>query len=311
MRRFLPLLLCLLLALPLAACGEDPAADAVPMPTDGGEEAQIQLDPDDPLSNYLDLTQLDAQTAAGATQELNLTSENGGCQVVLQKAVGDAMTLHLSLEMTYAADVDLSEPTVFNQPYQEEGYSPRDIGTALILGTVTDPAQAAQQASDAGISSQGTQTGDRTWHVLITFSYREAVLTPGQDVTLLYEDRPTGTSHLFHWTVETQAPIRQAELTDQEGNVAGTGVFSPFAAYLTIQDNAIATSMEPDLLLEQMVFLDESGAPVDGFQGTGVGGSAAPMLFEADAFVPVSPDQLSAVRLGEHTLDIVWTGQEA
>ena len=58
MRRFLPLLLCLLLALPLAACGEDPAADAVPMPTDGGEEAQIQLDPDDPLSNYLDLTQL-------------------------------------------------------------------------------------------------------------------------------------------------------------------------------------------------------------------------------------------------------------
>ena len=103
MRRFLPLLLCLLLALPLAACGEDPAADAVPMPTDGGEEAQIQLDPDDPLSNYLDLTQLDAQTAAGATQELNLTSENGGCQVVLQKAVGDAMTLHLSLE---------GEPTV-------------------------------------------------------------------------------------------------------------------------------------------------------------------------------------------------------
>ena len=182
---------------------------------------------------------------------------------------------------------------------------------ALILGTVTDPAQAAQQASDAGISSQGTQTGDRTWHVLITFSYRDAVLTPGQDVTLLYEDRPTGTSHLFHWTVKTQAPIRQAELTDQEGKVAGTGVFSPFAAYLTIQDNAIATSMEPDLLLEQMVFLDESGAPVDGFQGTGVGGSAAPMLFEADAFVPVSPDQLSAVRLGEHTLDIVWTGQEA
>ena len=83
------------------------------------------------------------------------------------------------------------------------------------------------------------------------------------------------------------------------------GCSPPLPAYLTIQDNAIATSMEPDLLLEQMVFLDESGAPVDGFQGTGVGGSAAPMLFEADAFVPVSPDQLSAVRLGEHTLDIV------
>lgn len=311
MKRFLPLLLCLLLALPLAACGEDPAADAVPMPTDGGEEARIQLDPDDPLSNYIDLSQLDAQTAAGATQELNLTSESGGCQVVLQKAVGDAMTLHLSLETTYAEDVDLSEPTVFNQPYQEEGYSPRDLGAALILGTVTDPAQAAQQASHAGLSCQGIQTGDRTANYLITFSYQDAVLTPGQDVTLLYKDQPTGTSHLFHWTVETQAPIRQAELTDQDGNVAGTGVFSPFAACLTLQDSAIATSMEPDLLLEQMVFLDGSGAPVDGFQGTGVGGSAVPMRLEASAFVPVSPDRLSAVRLGEHTLDIVWTDQGA
>ena len=310
MRRFLPLLLCLLLALPLAACGEDPAADAVPMPTDGGDEAQIQLDPNDPLANYLDLSKLPEETVSAATQELNLTSEAGGCQATLQKALGDAMTLYLSLNVTYPEGTDLSDPSKL---VQGADYRASDR-VILSEGTITDPAQMPAKISDTDISSvsfQGSQTGDRTANYLITISYRDAVLTPGQDVTLLYEDRPTGTSHLFHWTVETQAPIRQAELTDQEGNVAGTGVFSPFAAYLTIQDNAIATSMEPDLLLEQMVFLDESGAPVDGFQGTGVGGSAAPMLFEADAFVPVSPDQLSAVRLGEHTLNIIWTGQEA
>ena len=52
------------------------------------DEAQIQLDPNDPLSNYLDLSQLPAETVSAATQTLDLTSESNGCQAVLQKAVG-------------------------------------------------------------------------------------------------------------------------------------------------------------------------------------------------------------------------------
>ena len=69
MRRILPLLLCFFLLCSLAACGEEPASDAVPMPTDGGDEAQIQLDPNDPLSNYLDLSQLPAETVSAATHQ--------------------------------------------------------------------------------------------------------------------------------------------------------------------------------------------------------------------------------------------------
>ena len=106
MRRILPLLLCFFLLCSLAACGEEPASDAVPMPTDGGDEAQIQLDPNDPLSNYLDLSQLPAETVSAATQTLDLTSESNGCQAVLQKAVGDAMTLYLSVAVTYPEGVD-------------------------------------------------------------------------------------------------------------------------------------------------------------------------------------------------------------
>ena len=305
MKRLLSFALLLLLALSLAACGDQPDEAAVPMPTDGGDEAQIQLDPSDPLANYLDLSKLPEETVSAAIQELNLTSQDGSCQATLQKALGDAMTLYLSLEVTYPEGTDLSDPT---NPAQAADYK-RGDRVVLAEDTITDPAQMPDKISDTGISSvsfQGSQTGDRTATYLIAISYRDAVLTPGKEVTLLYEDRLTDTTHLVHWTVENQAPVRQAELKDQAGNVVGTGVISPFAACLTIQDNAIATSMEPDQLLDQLAFLGENDTPIDGFRGGGVNNDSAPMIFEAIAFVPVLPDQISSVQLGENTLQVVW-----
>lgn len=48
------LLACLLLAfLFCTACGQQKEETAVPMPADGGDEAQIRLDPNDPLNSYL------------------------------------------------------------------------------------------------------------------------------------------------------------------------------------------------------------------------------------------------------------------
>lgn len=311
MKRFLSLILLFLFALTLAACGQKTTEeqDAVPMPADGGDEALIQLDPSDPLASYLDLSQLPAETLSAAIQELNLTSESGGCQATLQKVLGDAMTLYLSLNVTYPEGTDLSDPAQLTQGSDARS-SDRVI---LVEGTITDPAQIPEKISDTDISSvsfQGTQTGDRTANYLITISYRDAVLTPGKEVTLLYEDRIMDSTYLFHWTVENQAPVQQAELKDQGGNAAGTGVISPFAACLTLQDNTIATSMEPDRLLDQLAFLDASGAPIEGFRGTGVNNDRAPMLFEAMAFVPVPLDRLAAVQLGEYTLNISWTDGE-
>ena len=34
---------------------------------------------------------------------------------------------------------------------------------------------------------------------------------------------------------------------------------------------------------------------------------SAPMIFESIAFVPVLPDQIASVQLGENTLQVVWT----
>ena len=94
------LLACLLLAfLFCAACGQQKEETAVPMPADGGDEAQIRLDPNDPLNSYLDLSQLDQDTLAACTQTLDITSENNGVTATLRSVVGDAMTLYLTVEL--------------------------------------------------------------------------------------------------------------------------------------------------------------------------------------------------------------------
>ena len=96
------LLACLLLAfLFCAACGQQKEETAVPMPADGGDEAQIRLDPNDPLNSYLDLSQLDQATLAACTQTLDITSENNGVTATLRSVVGDAMTLYLTVDLPF------------------------------------------------------------------------------------------------------------------------------------------------------------------------------------------------------------------
>ena len=184
MRRIL-LLLCLFLLCSLAACGEEPASDAVPMPTDGGDEAQIQLDPNDPLSNYLDLSQLPAETVSAATQTLDLTSESNGCHAVLQKAVGDAMTLYLSVAVTYPEGVDLSASLPLAQTSGSGSYGTTSV--VVTEGTVTDPGQMPAESDLEGLSGvglQSSQMGDHTLQYLITLHFQDAVLTPGHRCVL-------------------------------------------------------------------------------------------------------------------------------
>ena len=207
MRRILPLLLCFFLLCSLAACGEEPASDAVPMPTDGGDEAQIQLDPNDPLSNYLDLSQLPAETVSAATQTLDLTSESNGCQAVLQKAVGDAMTLYLSVAVTYPEGVDLSASLPLAQTSGSGSYGTTSV--VVTEGTVTDPGQMPAESDLEGLSGvglQSSQMGDHTLQYLITLHFQDAVLTPGREVTLLRCSRPSWPRKTAPWWAQGCSP---------------------------------------------------------------------------------------------------------
>lgn len=91
--------------------------------------------------------------------------------------------------------------------------------------------------------------------------------------------------------------------------MVGTGVFSPFAACLTFPDGSLLTT-EADRLLEELAFLDQTEAPLPAFQGTAItgGGTSAPVILEAQAFVPTVPEEIHAVQIGTQTFQVHWTG---
>lgn len=297
MKRFLLLLLPLVFL--LAACGGKPAASAVPMPIDGGDEAQIQLDPNDPLTGYLDLRQLPEETAAAASQALALTSQDNDVQATLQKAVGDSGLLYLTLEVTYPDRVDLSD-------------APQQLQDNLVLaeGTITDPSQMPETSFSDGchITCQGSQVSEHTINLLFTVSCDPPLLTPGKEVTLLYRDHLGQSAHLFSWTLQTEAPARQAELVRQDGTVVGSAALSLFSAHLTLQDAALA-QLTAAQLQETFAFLDASGQALPSFQAAAVHQEENALSLTAQSFVPTLPDQIHAVQLGDQTIQVRSDGQ--
>ena len=293
------LLACLLLAfLFCAACGQQKEETAVPMPADGGDEAQIRLDPNDPLNSYLDLSQLDQATLAACTQTLDITSENNGVTATLRSVVGDAMTLYLTVDLTFPDPVDLSAPPV------SDASSPFYGGATFDFTMETPPESDPLENTPDGIGQQGIQLSENTVRYMLSITYRQPVLTPGKEVTLSLSNPYGETStHLFHWTVETQAPVQEATLTDQEGTMVGTGFFSPFSACVTLQKG---DTLDPDALLESTALLDASGQPIPGFQLSGVEGDP-PLFLQVLSYVPVLPDQLHTLQTGSCTAQIHWT----
>ena len=173
------LLACLLLVfLFCAACGQQKEETAVPMPADGGDEAQIRLDPNDPLNSYLDLSQLDQATLAACTQTLDITSENNGVTATLRSVVGDAMTLYLTVDLTFPDPVDLSAPPV------SDASSPFYGGATFDFTMETPPESDPLENTPDGIGQQGIQLSENTVRYMLSITYRQPVLTPGKEVTL-------------------------------------------------------------------------------------------------------------------------------
>ena len=135
------------------------------------------------------------------------------------------------------------------------------------------------------------------------------MLTPGRDVTLLFADQLGDNTHLFHWTVENQAPVQQAELAAEDGTVVGTGVFSPLRRLSVFPRRQPAYHRGRPVA--GRVGLPRPGrGPLPAFQGTAItgGGTSAPVILEAQAFVPTMPEEIHAVQIGTQTFQVHWTG---
>ncbi len=282
MKRTLAVILLLLVVLTLAACGsKEDKTSAVPMPTNGGDEADIHLDPNDPLASYLDLSQLSQETLASATQELNLTSENNGVQAKLTKVLGDPLTLYAVVEMT----------TPGNAPQNEA-----EISAVLLEGTFRDPENLPSMPENSDVNIQTLPPKENTVTYLLNISYQDETLTPGKDVTLLLKNELAGGApHLFHWTIQTQGDTRHLSLIDQSGAEAGTAVLSSFGMSAALHSQQ---SLDMDTLAQEVVLLDLNGKPVPGFQCSGITGDGTNLCVKATSFTPLELSKLSTLKIG-------------
>ena len=268
--------LALLATFALSACGtqtEVPENTAVPM---DGDEAP-QYDPSNPLANYLDHSNLDDETLSHATQSLDVTSESNGVTAKLQQAMGSANLLYLSLEVTY--------------PDTAEHLGLMDHAPVFTLNGV---GQATEDNSIAGIgSSWGCDPNSTTITYLLTAESPQALLTPGQKVTLRMEEAATGADLSFSWTITNQTPCQTISLQDAAGNAVGSAVLSPFALSASFEP----TSEDIWDLMGGLVLLDRNGnqlTPNESAENSSTDRQELFFIF----YSPVMVDQVSQVKIG-------------
>lgn len=287
MKRIFAAILLLLVVLTLAACGsKEDKTTAIPMPTDGGDEAAIQLDPNDPLASYLDLSQLPQGTLAAATQELNLINENNGIQAKLTKVLGDALTLYAVIEVTAPGNASQNAAENAAASYGS---------VALVEGTFHDPEKLPAMPERSDVNIQTLPSEGDTITYLLNFSYQDETLTPGKNVTLLFENTfAGGSTHLFHWTVQTQGEARHLTLTDQTGTEAGSAVLSSFGMFAALHSQQ---SFDLDTLAQEVILLDQDGKPVPGFQCSEITEDSNSVYVKAKSFTPLEISKLSTLEI--------------
>lgn len=268
--------LALLAAFTLSACGTQPTApEDAAVPMDGNEAPQY--DPSNPLANHLDRSNLTDETVSNATQNLNLEAEDSGVSAKLQQAMGGPNLLYLSLKVTYPDTVE-HLGLMYHAP----------------VFTLNGVGQATEDNSIAGIgSSWGCDPDSTTITYLLTAESPQALLTPGQEVTLRMEEAATGADLSFSWTITNQTPCQTISLQDAAGNAVGSAVLSPFA---------LSASFEPtgeDILdlMCGLVLLDRNGnqlIPNESAENSRTERQELFFIF----YSPVMVDQVSQVKIG-------------
>lgn len=268
--------LALLAAFTLSACGTQPTAPedaAVPMEDDGTP----QYDANNPLANHLDRSNLTDETVSNATQNLNLEAKDSGVSAKLRQAMGGPNLLYLSLEVTY--------------PDTVEHLGLMDHAPVFTLNGV---GQATEDDSIAGIgSSWGCDPDSTTITYLLTAESPQALLTPGQEVTLRMEEAATEADLSFSWTITNQTPWQTISLQDAAGNAVGSAVLSPFALSASFEP----TGEDSLDLMGGLVLLDRNGNQLTPNEAAENSGTERQELFFI-FYSPVMIDQVSRVQIG-------------
>lgn len=281
MRPIISLLIAVLLAAALTACGQgEPApADAVPAP----EPVPVEQVREDPFAAYFDLSGLNDETLDRARQVIDQESTQDGVTVRVKETLGDGQTLYIAFDLIYPEGTDLSDEALA-QAVDPTTYSYME----LTLSEGADPTQAIPYVSKG---QQALQSEDNTLSCLMNFQAKDGSLS-GQDISLVISNEALGgSSHVVTWTVENQADSRQADLLDADGQRVGQAILTPFT--LSIRLNSQGLDNAP----EQVRLLDSDGQVIEGNWAC----SGSDRDLDGSFYAPVEPSTVTTIQAGPFT----------
>lgn len=278
MKPITSLLIALLLAVTLTACGGGKAAPAEATPAPEPPTAdQVQADP---FNAYFDLSGLSNETLDRSLQTIDQESTRDGVTVRVSQTLGDGRSLYVAFDVLYPEQAD---PTAFPT-------------VRLAKGAVDDPSQSEELPGLINSGINGVQTQENAMSYLAEFDFREPCLT-GQEVSLLVEDPATGGIHMFTWTAENEGFLAQADLMDQTGRTVGSAALSSLLLTLELPRTDDWTHNQWTALAETLQLLDADGNPLQGFMGW-QGGNG---VFYAQFYSPIGPGAVQTIQAENFT----------
>ncbi len=279
MRPIISLLIAVLLAAALTACGQEKPtpAEAVPAP----DPAPIEQVREDPFSAYFDLSGLTPETLEQARQVIDQESVQDGITVHVSQTLGDGRSLYVAFTVTSSDAIDPAEP----------------LTVRLVKGG--DPTQTEELPGRINSGINGTLTGESTMSYLAEFEFQDPCLT-GQAVSLLVEGPSMKSIHTFTWTVENEGFFVQADLVDQAGHTVGSAALSPFLLTLELPAWNEKPQEEWTAFEESLHLLDADGKELHSSQhlmGLQVGDGARFAQF----YAPIAPDTAATIQAEGYT----------
>lgn len=205
------------------------------------------------------------------------------------QTVGDEMTLHVLVEVTFAGGIDPeSVPMVSVELYEglpEEETAPTELGKVNITTRRVETREATGENSALYyFALQGDEkviTGEKTL-VLSEFRVEKEPL-----------EEP---AHFVSWKVENTAPFLEGEVKDPAGEKMGTVVLSPFGLRLEIRHQ------EGDERKIRLLLKDGTAVPPSGASGGGLGGNFMNYSFLFSRVWDL--EQIAGVQVGEYRAEL-------
>ncbi|MDD2217734.1 MAG: hypothetical protein PHW03_04050 [Eubacteriales bacterium] len=271
------------------------------------------------FTERFDLSEDAMHDLSDSVQNIDQISERENSTVHFKQTVGDAITMHIAFDITYAPDIDLDTISFSYHLYNEKFTLP-----ASIEGLHGE----AFEKKAGELDSNHLMTGshfepfafDRksnTVSYLLSFNGDHASFTDG-DLTLLFGDFATYSDtgerisdypdlHTLSWRPQNEALILQLDILSDDGKPNGDILASPFSFVAKVYSDQYAAAGQLHKPIE-FIMRDGTVANIRDYSSPGTKSSYAwaytPRSIDFTFIKPLDTENVKAIKIGDLTFEV-------